>query len=277
MSKLIHAGIRRMWYAKVFRILMVISFGYGVGMQILMFWKTKSSGEHMAIDATFFLVIMFAGIVLAIFDSLFVGIEYSNGTIRNKLMVGHTKTKIYLCNLIICILAGILSLISYTIGYFLLGIPMFGFNFCMGASRIFSNLGLVVLLCFAYSAIFLLITVLIQNKSVAAVVALLVAFFFLFSGVYIHNRLSEPQYYTEYVQNGSEQELREVPNKSYLKGTKRKVYLTLKEILPGGQAMSIVDLKKSDAENWRYASYSLLHVVIYTGAGIAISRKMDIK
>ena len=51
------------------------------------------------------------GMVYAIFIAMFIGKEYSNGTIRNKLIVGHTRTNIYLANFITCLTG---SLIIYS-------------------------------------------------------------------------------------------------------------------------------------------------------------------
>ena len=48
------------------------------------------------------------GLVAAILTSMFIGSEYSDGTIRNKLVVGHSRMRIYLANLIVCSVACVL-------------------------------------------------------------------------------------------------------------------------------------------------------------------------
>ncbi len=50
------------------------------------------------------------GVVIAIFTSLFLGVEYSEGAIRNKISMGHKRTAIYLSNLI---LTSITSVFAY--------------------------------------------------------------------------------------------------------------------------------------------------------------------
>lgn len=46
------------------------------------------------------------GFFISLFTTLFVGLEYANGTIRNKIVAGHSRIKIYLSNLIISITVG---------------------------------------------------------------------------------------------------------------------------------------------------------------------------
>lgn len=56
----------------------------------------KQSGYPTALDDRFFAYSFFIGILSAIFCSLFTGTEYSDGTIRNKIVVGHSRISIYL-------------------------------------------------------------------------------------------------------------------------------------------------------------------------------------
>ena len=39
---------------------------------------------------------LFIGIILAVFCSLFIGTEHNDGTIRNKIIVGHEKSKLFI-------------------------------------------------------------------------------------------------------------------------------------------------------------------------------------
>ena len=69
----------------------------------------------------FFCLILAAGI------SLIVGAEYSDGTIRNKLIIGKTKAQIYFANLIAsivpsCLAVTVHGVITFGIAYFLWGI-----------------------------------------------------------------------------------------------------------------------------------------------------------
>lgn len=47
------------------------------------------------IDSAFFSVAIYIGIILSVFCSLFIRTEYSDGTIRNKLIVGQKRSAVY--------------------------------------------------------------------------------------------------------------------------------------------------------------------------------------
>ena len=55
------------------------------------------------------------GILISIFYSLFLGTEYNDGTIRNKLIVGHKRETIYLASFIT-------GTVAVTIIYFIWGL-----------------------------------------------------------------------------------------------------------------------------------------------------------
>ena len=59
------------------------------------------------------LFVLMSGVVLSAFCSLFVGAEYSDGTIRNKIAVGHSRAAVYLANLVTCSAAGVLICLGY--------------------------------------------------------------------------------------------------------------------------------------------------------------------
>lgn len=77
--------------------------------------------EEVVLDGCLFEGLPLMGLVSAIFTSLFIGSEYSDGTIRNKLVVGHSRMRIYLANLIVCSIASILISLAYTAGVFVIG------------------------------------------------------------------------------------------------------------------------------------------------------------
>ena len=71
---------------------------------------------------------MLIGVLSAIFCSLFLGVEYGDGTMRNKIIAGHKRTDIYLSNLITNLSASLLMCLSYILSNVVLGIPLLGFQ-----------------------------------------------------------------------------------------------------------------------------------------------------
>ena len=79
------------------------------------------------IDNGFFGCALFIGIVMAVFCSLFIGTEYSEGTIRNKIIIGQKRGTVYLSNFITCSLVSVVMCMAFFIPYLCIGIPLLGF------------------------------------------------------------------------------------------------------------------------------------------------------
>ena len=60
------------------------------------------------IDSFLFIIMLVIGAFSAICVSQFIGMEYSCGTIRNKLATGHARTEIYLAQLVLHVLAAVI-------------------------------------------------------------------------------------------------------------------------------------------------------------------------
>ena len=118
MSRLFVSTFFRMLKKIVFWILLICMFAYGV------YSASNAASEAnggFALDGCFFDFAPFMGLVAAILTSMFIGSEYSDGTIRNKLVVGHSRMRIYLANLIVCSVACVLISLSYITGVFVVG------------------------------------------------------------------------------------------------------------------------------------------------------------
>lgn len=69
---------------------------------------------------------MLIGFAIAIFASVYLGNEYSNGTLRNKIVMGHNRIKIYLSNLIIVSVISVFWVLLFDFITACIGIPLFG-------------------------------------------------------------------------------------------------------------------------------------------------------
>ena len=127
MNKLLSANFMRLKKSKIFwccMIFMVILALIGPVGQY--FQAQKYASFEPMIDGQLFTFAMFIGIVLSTFCGLFLGIEYGDGTIRNKVVVGHKRSSIYLANLITCIAAGLAMCAAFMLVYVAVGIPLIG-------------------------------------------------------------------------------------------------------------------------------------------------------
>lgn len=157
MRKLLKANFRRLWKDKAFLISMILMVIYGGALPIIHYFDNIQNGiAGWTWDATLFSFVMIAPILQAVSSALFIGVEYSDGTMRNKLIAGHHRSYVYLANLFICAFAGILLSVAFLVPYTCVGIPVLG----VGETKltaIFLNMGLSVGLGVAFSAIFILI------------------------------------------------------------------------------------------------------------------------
>lgn len=116
MYKLLKANFFKLRKSMIFWLFIFLSAGIPVISHFLKFSNSSISPLDIAVTE----YVIFLGIFIAFFVSLFVGREYSDGIIRNKIVNGHKRTSIYFSNLITCIFAGILAeLINVFFSYIL--------------------------------------------------------------------------------------------------------------------------------------------------------------
>lgn len=230
-------------------------------------------GYHYSLEQFYFHVGLPLGMFCAVFTSLFLGTEYSDGTIRNKLIVGHTRRHIYLANLIVCFTATFFMLLTWFVGG-LIGIPTLGF-WKMGAGTVLYML-IAVCIGAVFSAIFTAIAMLCHNKATSAVFVILLFFGLLLLGSILYNQLSQPEFSNNILITADGMQMSDpAPNPAYLTGNTRKIYEFLLDILPTGQGIQLFDL--SVAHPLRILLSSLVLTVISTFGGIYFFSKKNLK
>lgn len=275
MRKLLSAGWIRLGKSRIFRLLCGFMFLMGLYYPITLNMQAKKYGFTAAIDSPFFSHIMFMGVLTAVFISLFIGTEYSDGTIRNKLVIGHSRTAIYFSNLAVCACAVFLIAVCYMLPCACAGILLLGF-FSMETGQVVSLIACTLIIDLAYTALFTLAAMLIHNKASLATVAILTAFLMLFASSYLYAQLSQPQMTTEFTETEDGQFVQSdpVPNEFYVTGTKREIYTFLMEFMPSGQSMMMMSGELPLA---RVFLYDGVIIVLCSGAGIFGFSRKDIK
>lgn len=243
MSKLLHANFLRLRKDKYFWIGIVVMVLYGVMDSVGQYRNLKVYDMHVTFDAVFFASHIIIGMLIAAFVSLFVGTEYSDGTIRNKLMVGCNRRNIYLSNFITCSAAGVFMNFSYMITASMIGIPLFG-SFEMAWQEVVIYVVNGVLMIIAFAAIFTMLSMLNQNKALVAIISMVGIFAILFLSIYITMKLGEPEFtdavsMSETVGDTVTQTMQRIPNPMYLSPSQRSIYQFLFDFLPTGQGIQI--------------------------------------
>lgn len=274
MNLLLKANFSRLWKDGAFWASLAVMAGVGI-FEVAVGVNAQRQGISVPLENRYFVLAFMPGIVLAAFCSLFVGGEYSGGSIRNKIAVGHTRGAVYLACLCTCIAAGVLACAAYIAPMVALGIPLLGmFQMELGAVVWFTLC--VFVMAGSLCALFTLIAILNQNRAVTTIICIILAYFLLFLGIYLNNRLMEPEIIPaqEYIENGKILLREAEKNPAYVSGLKRTVYQVLYS-LPGCQAVQLA----AEAENYPRSLplISVLCTIVSTTAGLALFRRKDLK
>ena len=276
MSNLLRADFFRLWRSKSFWACMIFQVGAGVFFPSLCYIQGKKSHYYYTLDGEFAAYTAFLCILSALFCALFIGTDYSDGSVRNKLLVGHRRWEIYLSHLITCSTGCLLMCVGYLLPYLAVGTPLLApFQEEANTLLLYTLAGLM--LAVALASLYTMIAMLIPNRTVSAVVALVLSFGLLLLGSYLYSSLHYPDTYTTVSYDAATGEMieEEKPYPFYLQGTKREIYQTLCDIVPGGQAMQCA---AGDAPNLPLLPvYSAALTVVTTGVGLWGFRRKDLK
>lgn len=275
MINLLRANFSRMWKNKPFLLSAAIMLLTGITVPFTHFLNRDT---EWTLDFSFFTYIFLASILTAVLTALFVGGEYSDGTLRNKLIAGHRRSSIYMANLIVCVTAGILLCVFHMIPHAVLGC-LFSCRFNAEPKTILCYIGLSFMAIAAFTALFTLISMLCQSKSYTVAGCILLTVALLFWGVQITSALNEPEIFPAYTyvdtESGTTTEESTTRNPNYLTGTKRQIYKFLQDLTPGGQALQIADMNTDTPVQLTLFDGVILLVV--TGCGLALFRRKDLK
>lgn len=292
MIKLLRGDFIRLFKSKIFWLGFVFMFGFSL-FAVYVNWRNLqiSPDYYNPPDGILLTGATYISIVIAIFTGIYIGVDYSNGTIRNKHVMGHSRVAMYLSNLIICVTASVIMHIAYIavlVGAVGMGIIN---EFEMSTGNIAALTFTSVFSVSAISAILLFVCMLISSRSAGVVSAIILSIMLVATAGHVDSSLREKEYATNYAITIAEdggmaykpQEF--VKNPKYLTGAKRKVYEFANDFLPvnqicqltyGDPSVSSENIEKNDNNAW-FPLYSLSLIVLITTAGIIIFRKKDLK
>ena len=276
MRKLLRANFSRLWHDRTFRLLSALMAILGIFMTMVNAINVRREGAVWVMDFRLLTCAILSPVLTAVLTALFVGSDYSGGTLRNKLIAGHRRGNIYLANLITCCFAGSLLSVAFVIPQGALGL-LLGEQIQSAPTKLLLYGGLSLALLVAFTAIFTLIAMLYQNKSHTVAGCILLVFVLFFLGGRIISALNEPEYLSgySYTENGVTVEEPDVRNSNYISGTRRQVYAFLRDFTPGGQMLQISDM---DAEKpAMLALYDGIILLAATGLGMVLFRRKDLK
>lgn len=259
MFKLVSAEIGRLLRSKLFYLAEFVMVALAIFIS-LMLHADMQQGYFHAIDHGMFFFMVYIGIVLAVFVSLFLGTEYDEGTLRNKVIAGHTRGSIYAAYLTVCILQAVILEMTYMIVYLAIAVPLLGVLGCSVETACLVFVGCIFALI-SYVSFYVLISVNCAKKATTAVVCMLIGLAMFFSAIYLQQKLAGAAAYP-----------------GYLSAAEENVCRFLYDFLPGGQGMQLSGLMAKELSfSWRWPVCSAILCLITSCAGILMFRKKDLK
>lgn len=283
MNRLIKANFARLFGNAQFRILTMLLFGIGclsavskrfeLQAHMEMFGVTKEDiptvttqllPEFIMFQGGF--IVMFA---VAILVGQFVGTEYSDHTIRNKLIVGHSKKAVYIANLIVCSVAGIIMHLTYIISDYIFGSILITSYHYWTAGRLILMLIATLLTTVAFTSISVLFSMCNQSKASGSVYVLVMTVTIILLSIGIFDALD---------------------NDAYMNAFHKGIYVLLDNMLPSGQYYHFMrmddtstglafagEIMEETIQLIKHIGYSAVVVVMTTGIGTAIFDRKNVK
>lgn len=302
MNRLLKAEMIRLVNSFVFKLGMLFSGGLAVFIVGARWLDVRNNPEYYAAleadyasaDAIIFIGVLYLLFAFAVEVSVFIGTEYSDGTIRNKLIAGRSRTEIYFSEFFVCVAANLFMYLFYLVLMLGLGGSMLGIVE-LKSWDILKYALLDTAAVIAFTALLTAVTIALPSKASGAIVCLLMTLILLLSGITISQNLSAPEYYDtyEYVdeetgvvissdtdsyvdeKTGEVIPLERKKNYHYVAGTKRKIYTVINELSPVAQLFRV---GVGDAKHLsRMAAYDGVLLLLVTGVGVILLERKNIK
>lgn len=257
MRKLLSADLFRIFHSKWFWLCLGGMIAMSVG---FLFMQYTAMDYTVPLSRVIFLPMSFYGVTVAAMVSLFVGEDFSDGFIRNKIIAGHSRFSVFASILVVCWLACALIYFATTLFTTLCG--TFLFENDIVPLKLFQYLMLGMGMCLAYGSIYCTLTMLCGNKTTATVLCMGLAFFLLFASLHTNQIMVQPEY-----KNGA-------LNPAYVDGFAKRVYAVAHDLNPTGQAAQL-----STMDIFCPARFLLCDLVwlMPTGAGMVIFNRKNIQ
>ena len=283
MSKLVSANFSRLFRNKFFWICFALVIGVAafiaIDFRMSYSWSPQYFSNETS-EACFKYTPVLAGIV-ALFVSLFIGEEYSNKTIRNKIASGYSKTRVYGANWLVCAVTGILF---YVVFFLTIALPIApwaqlmkynGYIITRFLKRATVNLFAVL----AIVSVSVFIAMLVKNR-IAGIVATVVCMLILFvASEIMAEGMGQPK--TVMVTDPESGMVVEQANPDYEPSAKQAVIQMIMDVQPFGQILQAkigrLGWTKEGAQAILLPIYSCLVSLLFSFSGAYLFGKRDLE
>lgn len=257
MRKLLSADLFRIFHSKWFWICLGGMLAIAIAFIVMQY---TAMDYTVPLSRVIFLPMSFYGVAVGALVSLFLGEDFSDGFLRNKIISGHSRRNIFASSLIVSCLA--CTVIYLTVTAFTASLGCLFFEIDVSPSQFLQCLILGIGMCLAYSSIYCSVTMVCGNKTTSVVLCMGLAFFLLFSCLHTNQIMVQPAF-----KNG-------MPNPSYVEGFAKSVYGFLHDLNPSGQAAQLSAMDIFHPAHWMACD---LWWFFASGIGCLLFRKKNIQ
>lgn len=293
---------KRLWLGAAF-----MAFFAGVGEFTIRREMAQGLYKEATLDDPFLSFAPMLFILLPIVCGLFINTDYHDGTIRNKITVGRTRSSVYLSNLLIVWLVEIFYTVIH-VAVVLIGGVGIGFD---NLPSVALRSALLLLTIAALAAIATFIATIMTGRY-ALVLCALLAIGMMFGSQIINEMMTSPDMipdiedivyisgedgvmtpiYTDSDGNTHDYDDDDIPmkpNPHYIREPLRSILRTYNNISPGGQIWEIINRghEEWDIETqqqvvnetpyWQLTLYSVCVTAGFTALGLVLFRRKDLK
>lgn len=268
MRNLLQANLRRMVRSRAFLIALLAWLAY-TALVVLSCRDHCAAGDRYTVEflltAGYVLLsyVPLSTLILAPLLSLYLGADYGNGTLRNKLIVGHTRTEVYLADLLACVLVSVsmdalhLLLAGALCVQPILRVSGSLLRFPLG--QVLAWVAVSLLARAAWAAVIKLMVTALGNRTASAISALLLV---AAAALAATKGIGEISYLSRHLEDVGNAE-------------RMNTWQMLLDVMPTGQYYQVSRL---DTPNlWRMPLLSLGVIAVSTGAGLLLFRRKDLK
>ncbi len=271
MFDLIRSHLARLWKSPVYWLALLVMLPYGLGL------SNSAVGDIQSGEAgpgawgqPLFGPGLLMGMILAAVFALFFGAEYADGTMRSKLVAGHGRGRVYLATLAASLLAALalylVSLLAWAprLGWMLKNLP------APETKTLVLCLGGTALLLAGYCSVCVMLCMLIQRRSLLAVVLILLMVLVFFASLQVQDA------YETATNGGMQMTVNAAGEQQFVfhePGQAGPLTAFLYDALPGCQAYRYMDMEAAP----RMLACSAALTALTTALGLILFRRKDVR
>lgn len=186
------------------------------------------------------------------YNGFFISRDYTNGTIRNKIVLGYSREKIYMTNWLLLSAVVIAEFLVFVVLMYSLGGAVLGFSWDFEFVEFVKIMVLALFNILAFSSVAVMLCMCFQGVSGT------VWSFFIYMILEVLTLIAQ-------LATMKNEELNE------------KIYKFMGKLLPPAQASYLLGIDEVGSEDWKLIAYSIGVIVFTTGIGMLVFKKKNIK